>query len=213
MGRLDPQLEECVSEGVSNFLLEIYCRIIKRNLSIGITNDIINKYIDDIYINFVKREQGKIAHSLSNELLDNVKERIIDRIFNIMFENLSLSLDIKNKIFNYALNLIIKRCENFEVVEVNEEFYMRQKYPLLLICFEDTISSSKKLYNFDEFLTNHFDIEFNYLWEALKNGMITKSNFFKKIFKKYGEEKFVNTLARYPPFILYRKKEKKRIFF
>ena len=66
---------------------------------------------------------------------------------------------------------------------------------------------------FDELLTNPFDIEFNYLQEALKNGMLTKSNFFKKIFNKYGEEKFVNTLARYPPFILYRKKEKKRIFF
>ncbi|TFG02446.1 MAG: hypothetical protein EU540_01510 [Promethearchaeota archaeon] len=200
MVRLDPDLKEYFYETICSFLLEIHNSLDINNLEIDLK---IDEIINEIFFDFINSIQNKIGtpqykHNISKELEYEVRDKIINRIFKSMFTNVQLSNYNKEKIISSAVNLFKNRSEFFNDIEVDEEKYMKKKYPFLTECLDEL----DNYYGIEEWFLSHFENDwedFKLYWQKYKENLILKSEFLKKAFNTFGESKFLDVLSKYPP--------------
>lgn len=125
MGRLDPELEGCISEGINNFLLDVYDKNFCGLKQYSIKNRDLVKSIEESFNHYKQGEEteNQFKQNFSEEFLNDVKKRIVVRILDIMYEEIKLPENIRGLLINYAMELLVLRCYYFEDAEIDNELF------------------------------------------------------------------------------------------
>ena len=125
MGKLDPELEGCISEGITNFFLDVYDKIYCGSKQNSVEERDIIKSIEGSFNYFKPRRIAEIRfkQNFSEEFLNHAKKRIVVRILDIMYEEVKLPVNIRSLLINNAMELLVLDCYYFENAEIdNKEF-------------------------------------------------------------------------------------------
>ncbi|MBD3194112.1 MAG: hypothetical protein GF317_03595 [Candidatus Lokiarchaeota archaeon] len=114
MGKLNPNFEEPVFEGIMSDIEFLYNKIEKQPFHKH--DDIIIKIINKYYKN-----RPDIENPFSNELLNYIRDSFIAEIWNTNRDSFKIKESTEKKIFTYLLDIFIEEFAKYERTEINEK--------------------------------------------------------------------------------------------
>ncbi|TXT54496.1 MAG: hypothetical protein BAJALOKI1v1_2150001 [Promethearchaeota archaeon] len=195
MVKVNPLLEEPISERILNKLLSIIRRI--KETQKQNPNQIITEEID-IYYN----KRRPIEHKFSDELLDVIKRDLILIMIDVNKNSFrGVSQTVMNRLVTFLIDCFIDHYSKWQgSIEVSEALYLIISYGLLAP-LEKYRDSDEDILEFENWLKKNLNDKWEDLKEyfnQFKKKIIHGKQFLKYAIELFGDKEFSELLLRFP---------------